>query len=133
MSIFAYKRTITRTESPRQIERRLLAKTTADLEKHYRDFDTTEDRSEKLKMLAEGLRHTLWENQSVWATFKMDLMEKENSLNAELRGSLISLAIWVERHTQGVLAGQRAIKPLVDINHSIISGLSGSELARAAE
>jgi flagellar protein FlaF len=69
----------------------------------------------------------------VWATFKMDLMEKENNLTPDLRAALVSLAIWVEKHTQGVLSGDRKVKPLVDINRNIIDGLGGRAFDTAAE
>ena len=39
MSIAAYKRTIRESESPRQIERRVFARVTSELEKHSQDFD----------------------------------------------------------------------------------------------
>jgi flagellar protein FlaF len=68
----------------------------------------------------------------VWLTFKMDLVEQNNGLNPDLRASILSLAAWVEKQTQGVLSGEKSVKPLIDINRSIIDGLSGRS-AEAAE
>ena len=68
----------------------------------------------------------------VWLTFKMDLVEQNNGLNHDLRASILSLAAWVEKQTQGVLSGEKSVKPLIDINRSIIDGLSGRS-AEAAE
>ncbi|MGD9863911.1 MAG: flagellar biosynthesis regulator FlaF, partial [Pseudodonghicola sp.] len=61
MSIAAYKRTITETESPRQIERRVLARVTADLERLGPDFDAAERGLDKLTALSNGLRDALWQ------------------------------------------------------------------------
>ncbi|MBM1689255.1 flagellar biosynthesis regulator FlaF [Sulfitobacter geojensis] len=133
MSVTAYKRTISHTEAPRQIERRILAQVTSELESQYQAFDSAERRLDRLQILADGLRHTLVKNQMVWSTFKMDLTEAENGLTPELKATLISIALWVESHTQGVLAGGKLVRPLIDINRSIIDGLSGRSFETAAE
>lgn len=133
MSVAAYKRTISHTEAPRQIERRILARVTSELEEQFQTFDTSESRLERLQLLADGLRHTLWMNQEIWMAFKMDLVESENGLTPDLRASLLSLAAWVEKHTQSVLSGGKNIKPLIDINRSIIDGLNGRSFQAAAE
>ena len=133
MSITAYKRTISHTEDPRQIERRILASVTSRLESACEAFDSNQDKPERLKILADGLRDILWENQKIWLTFKADLVDAENGLTAELRAALISLSLWVENHTKGVLAGSRNVKPLIDINRNIIDGLSGRSIKVAAE
>jgi flagellar protein FlaF len=130
MSITAYKRTISDTEAPRQIERRVLVQATADLES-YLEFDDTEERLDKLRFLASGLRDALWNNERIWLTFKHDLADKENSLSPDLRATLVSLAIWVESHSEAVLKGAEQVGPLVSVNRSIIRGLSGSNLREA--
>ena len=103
MSVTAYKRTISHTEEPRQIERRILASVTSKLENQFEAFDGASEKSQKLQTLADGLRDTLWENQRVWLAFKADLAEKDNGLTADLRAALISLSLWVESHTKAVL------------------------------
>jgi flagellar biosynthesis activator protein FlaF len=130
MGITAYKRTISDTEAPRQIERRVLVQATADLERFLK-FDATERRIDKLQILAGGLRDAIWKNEQVWLTFKHDPAEKENSLPPDLRATLISLAIWVENHSALVMMGAEEIAPLININRSIIRGLSGSTLREA--
>ncbi len=128
MSIAAYKRTISETESPRHIERRVLSTVTAELESQYLAFDQAETSGEKLALLAEGLRETLWHNQRVWMTLRNDLAEPGNALSPDLKAGLLSLALWVETHTQGVLNGGKKIKPLLDINRSIVRGLEGNPM-----
>ena len=131
MTVAAYKRTISDTEAPRQIERRVLAKVTAELEQSYLAFDQSDRRIERLQLLADGLRNVLWKNERVWMAFKFDLAEQENGLSPELKASLISLAIWVEQHTQALMAGSRQIRPLIDVNRTIIQGLGGMVLEAA--
>lgn len=125
MTIAAYKRTISETEAPRQIERRLLAQVTAELERAHMVFDALEDGAAKLEQLSSGLHDVLWRNQQIWQAFKMDLLDNNNGLNPELRAGILSLAIWVDRHTHSVMAGKAKIKPLIDINRSIFLGLGG--------
>lgn len=125
MTIAAYKRTISETEAPRQIERRILAQVTAELEREHVKFDEAERRIDKLQLLADGLRHSLWKNEQIWMAFKADLVEEGNALDPQLKSSLLSLALWVERHTQSVMAGSLKIKPLIDVNRSVFQGLEG--------
>lgn len=129
MSIAAYKRTISDTESPRQIERRVLSSVTAELEAQYLMFDQAESSVEKLGLLSGGLRDTLWYNQRVWMTLRNDLAETGNALSPDLKAGLLSLALWVETHTQGVFKGEKKIKPLLDINRTIIRGLEGNPMS----
>ena len=124
MGIIAYKRTISDTEGPRQIERRVLAETTARLEQ-FLDFHRSERMIGKLSILANGLREAIWANQQIWSAFKYDLAAEHNSLPPGLRATLISLAIWVENHSAQVMKGNEELSPLIDINRTIIRGLSG--------
>lgn len=128
MSITAYKRTITDTESPRQIERRVLSSVTAELEDYAQRFDTAQRSADKLEILSEGLREALWHNEKIWMTLRSDLADNRNALTPQLRGGLISLSLWVETHTRGVMKGQQILKPLVDVNRSVIRGLEGNPM-----
>ena len=124
MSINAYRKTIANTESPRQIERRLLTEVTAQLLEHI-EYDAIQDAESKLAAQANGLRDILWQNSRIWQALRFDLMDAENALPPQMRATLISLALWIERHTNGVMAGKMKIGPLIDVNRSIIRGLSG--------
>lgn len=128
MSIAAYKRTISDTESPRQIERRVLSSVTAEMESKYLAFDQAQSSGEKLALLADGLRDTLWYNERIWMTMRNDLAETGNALSPDLKAGLISLALWVESHTQGVLKAEKTVKPLLDVNRSIVRGLEGNPM-----
>jgi len=125
MSIAAYKRTIRESETPRQIERRILSRITGQLEQHAQGFDGAESKSERQTLLASGLRSSLSENQAMWRAMRHDLAADGNALPANLRASLLSLALWVDRQSAAVMGGEKGLGALVAINRSIIAGLSG--------
>lgn len=125
MSIAAYKKTIRESESPRQIERRILSRVTGEMEGDAAAFDRATSRAERLTLLAGGLRGSLHDNQKFWSAVKADLSQDGNALPHELRAQLISLALWVERQTSSVLGGGGGIAALVSVNRSIIDGLAG--------
>jgi len=126
MGITAYKKTITETETPRQIERRVFSWVTSRLEKYQLSYDKTDDNIEKLQILSGGLRHALWQNEQVWMTVKTDLLSEDNVLEPGLKAPLISLALWVEKQTALVLHGEGDVLSLIEINRNIILGLGGS-------
>lgn len=126
MSIAAYKRTIRESESPRQIERRILSRITGELEQSAQDFDAADGRGPRLELLAGGLRDSLAENQKIWGALRNDLADAGNRLPPELRASLLSLAMWVERQTTRALGGEPGVGALVTVNRHVIAGLSGA-------
>ena len=125
MSLSAYRRTLKDTETPRQIERRILVRVTSDIAAHAERYDAAETRAERLGVLAEGLREALFDNVRLWSTLKTDVLSPGNQLPAELRGRLAGLAVFVERHTGAVLGGEGRVAALLDVNRPIIAGLSG--------
>jgi flagellar protein FlaF len=48
-----------------------------------------------------------------------------------LRASIISLSIWVGKHTSLVIRRKEEIEPLIEINRMIMQGLSGGAQAAA--
>lgn len=120
MSVAAYRRTIRTTESPREVERKVFINVTGALERHAEDGP-----------LSAGLRQALESNQKLWLTLRGDLLSPENSLSTELKKGLVQLSYFVDGHTIKVIKGEASVKPLIDINRSIISGLSGSAPAPA--
>lgn len=128
MSIAAYKRTISETESPRQIERRVLSRVTSELERLGADYDAAEQGLDKLSLLTNGLKEALWQNQRVWRAFRHDLAQEGNTLPPGLRAGLLSISAWVDTHTRGVLQGRHKVRPLVDINQTIIRALDGNTM-----
>lgn len=132
MSIAAYRATLRHTEDPRAIERRLIARVTGAMEQHAEAYDSAPDLATRQSILAGGLSAALSENATIWRTLKDDLAQPGNRLAPSLRAGLISLALWMERETVRILGGGGRIAPLVEINGSIVSGLSGEAPGPAA-
>ena len=63
-------------------------------------------------------------NRRVWTALSEDCSNPANGLPAPLRASIISLAIWVTRHTSAVIRRQEEIEPLIEINRTIMQGLA---------
>ncbi|MGR3497383.1 MAG: flagellar biosynthesis regulator FlaF [Limimaricola soesokkakensis] len=131
MSIAAYKTTIRESETPRQIERRVLSRVTGQLATRASAFDRAESARERSALLSDGLRDDLVTNQKFWSELQFDLAQPGNALPAELRAGLISLAIFVDRQTSAVIGGNAGVGALVEINRSIVAGLGGQAPAPA--
>ena len=112
MTIAAYAVAQGATETPRQTEYRLFAKVTKAL------IDAEQgSRSDLVRALT-------W-NRRLWLTLEADCARDENKLPDAIRAGIISLAIWVDRHTRQVLKGGAATEPLIAVNRSIMEGLAG--------
>jgi flagellar protein FlaF len=53
-----------------------------------------------------------------------DCANPENGLPAPLRASIISLAMWVSRHTSAVIRRREDFEPLIQVNRIIMQGLA---------
>lgn len=121
MSLQAYQRAATSAESPRETEYRLFAQVTlALMEAAKRDPIEIGARVDALD----------W-NRRVWSALGHDCSHPENGLPAPLRASIISLSIWVGKHTSAVIRREEEIEPLIDVNRMIMQGLSGGAAAAA--
>ena len=114
MSLQAYKRAAQRSESPREAEYRLFGEVTRALiraaETDVSDIQTRMDALD-------------W-NRRVWAALATDCTAPENGLAVELRAQIISLSLWVSRHTSAVMRREEEIEPLIDVNKIIMQGLA---------
>ncbi|MDZ4374997.1 MAG: flagellar biosynthesis regulator FlaF, partial [Phenylobacterium sp.] len=121
MSLQAYQQAATRTESPRDLEYRLFAQVTRAL-------------MEAAKLPPEDLAGRMdaldW-NRRVWSTLAADCSQADNALPKPLRASLISLSIWVGKHTSLVIRNQEQFEPLIEINRMIMQGLAGDTASAA--
>ena len=116
MSYQTYEKTARRAEDPRQVEYRLLGKVTRALMELQ--SDPSADVNERIKVLD-------W-NRRVWSTFAADCGAKGNGLPDTLRAGIISLSIFVSKHSSAVVRGQADISVLIDINRDIMQGLAGA-------
>lgn len=114
MSLQAYQRAAEQAEGPKQTEYRLFGLVTRALLEAAEASET--DLSKRMKALH-------W-NRRLWTTIAGDCANPDNVLPMELRASIISLSIWVNKHTSEVMQGGQAIEPLIDINRIIMQGLS---------
>jgi len=122
MSLRAYQQAATRTENPRETEYRLFAQVTlALIEAAKADVNDIPARIDALD----------W-NRRVWSALGEDCSDPGNALPAQLRASIISLAIFVGRHTSKVIRGQDQIETLIEINRSIMQGLMPAPPAASA-
>lgn len=115
MSIKAYQRAATQAESPRELEYRAFGQVTAGL------LRAQEERGAGGGVV---VAEALDANRRLWNMLSADCALPGNQLSLELRGQIISLAIWVARYSREVLRDAADIGPLIDVNRSIMEGLA---------
>ena len=115
MSLQAYQRTQTATEKPRSAEYRLFGQVTHAL------LEAQKTGRDDLQKMINALD---W-NRRLWSTLSADCATPENQLPDETRAQIISLAIFVRKHSTLVMQGKADIEPLIDINRTIMQGLGG--------
>jgi flagellar protein FlaF len=122
MSLKAYKSTVQRAENPREAEYRLFGQVTRALIE-----------AEKLpESDFRGRMDALDWNRRVWTALATDCGDPENGLPPGLKASIISLSIWVSKHTSAVMRREEDIEPLVEINRIIMQGLAPQGATSAA-
>jgi flagellar biosynthesis activator protein FlaF len=114
MSIEAYRRTATQAETPRDREYRAFGQATAQL------LDAERAGRAAIGQRAEALGF----NRRLWSLLAADCAQPENTLPATLRAQIISIALFVDRHSSAVMRDGAEIEPLVDINRAIMEGLA---------
>ncbi|WP_292051095.1 MULTISPECIES: flagellar biosynthesis regulator FlaF [unclassified Brevundimonas] len=115
MSLQAYKTASTRAEAPRETEYRLFGQVTRAL-MHASTLDKTQ--------FAERMDALDW-NRRLWSTLATACSDPNNALPQEVRAHIISLSIFVGKHTSLVARGEDDFATLIDINRMIMQGLSG--------
>ena len=113
MSYQAYQKAQQSSESPSQVEYRLFAQVTnALIEARDKNFSG-----------ADLVKALDW-NRRMWSVFSSDCGAEGNGLPASLRAGIISLSIWVSKHSSAVMRGQENIDDLISINRTIMEGLA---------
>ena len=115
MSLRAYRQAAGRAEAPREGEYRLFGQVTRAL---MQAADLSPD---DIKGRIDALD---W-NRRLWSPLASDCSDPANQLPVPLRAQIISLSLWVSRHTSAVIRQEEEIEPLIDINRIMMSGLSG--------
>ena len=63
-------------------------------------------------------------NRRLWDTLRTDLESDANWLAKDLKAKLISLALWVDRHSDLVLDSRAEVGPLIAVKQTIMEGLA---------
>ncbi|WIW90907.1 flagellar biosynthesis regulator FlaF (plasmid) [Sphingobium sp. V4] len=113
MSLNAYRRAQEIAATPRGTEYRLMSQITAEM-MAARDAG----------LVGVGLMPSLHRNRRAWSTFSNLCASPDNQLPEDLRARIISIGLWVERHTSDVVRGRESIDDLIVVNRAIIEGLS---------
>ncbi len=113
MSYQAYQKAQTSAETPSQVEYRLFAQVTNALIE-VKDQPVTNPKT---------IAALDW-NRRMWSVFSSDCGIKGNSLPDQLRAGIVSLSIWVSKHSSLVMRGSERIDSLIDINKTIMEGLA---------
>lgn len=121
MSYQAYQKAQTSAETPSQVEYRLFAQVT----------NALIDVQDKPSTHPETIAALDW-NRRMWSVFSSDCGTKGNQLPDGLRAGIISLAIWVSKHSSLVMRGQESIDSLININKTIMEGLADQASLQAS-
>lgn len=112
MSYNAYQKVQQRTESAAEVEYRLFTQVT-------RALVAAENQKPSQPDFIKAID---W-NRRMWSTLSSDCSAEGNGLPKELRASIISLAIWVSKHSTLVMRAEESIDDLIQINKTIMEGL----------
>lgn len=122
MSIQTYQKNATRAESPREVEYRLMGQVTRALMDVQQLVDNA-DAKARVKAMPQVMDALDW-NRRMWSTFSTACVDGQNGLPDQLRANIVSLSIFVSKHSSEVVRSQADIETLVDINKSVMQGLA---------
>jgi flagellar protein FlaF len=122
MSVQAYQQASARAESPRDIEYRLFGQVTRAL-MAAAELDPSD---------IAGRMDALDWNRRLWSVLAADCRSEGNQLPAQLRAGIISLSLWVNRHTTAIMRNEAGFQPLIDVNKMMMQGLEPRAEAPAA-
>ena len=115
MSLRAYQQAAHRSETPRDTEYRLFAQVTRAL----MDLKT------KPREDLAGWIDVLHWNRRMWAALADDCSHPGNALPWSVRAQIISLSLFVHRHSSHVMRREGDIDTLIELNRTMMQGLSG--------
>jgi flagellar protein FlaF len=122
MSVQAYQQAAARAETPRDIEYRLFGQVTRALM-----AAAAADRTD----IATRIDALDW-NRRLWSVLATDCASSGNKLPVQLRANIISLNLWVNRHTSAVMRNEAEFGPLIEVNKTIMQGLAPRSESPAA-
>lgn len=116
MSLKAYQNAAQQAEDARSIEYRLFAEVTRALISAS-ELETTD---------IGGRMTALDWNRRLWSVLATDCAQEANGLPVPVRASIVSLGLWVNRHTSAVMSGAETFEPLIEVNRTLMQGLAPS-------
>jgi flagellar protein FlaF len=122
MSLQAYQRVAQASETPRDTEYRLFVEVTRAL------MSAAEADEADVQTRIAALD---W-NRRLWGVLANDCAQPENRLPETVRAQIISLSLWVSRHTSAVMRREESFQPLIEVNRIIMQGLGGGGPQSAA-
>ncbi|PHR60922.1 MAG: hypothetical protein COA47_06875 [Robiginitomaculum sp.] len=117
MSLIAYQQASKRAETPSSTEYRLFAQVTRAL------MDAQAGSSDSFSEIAEAVD---W-NRRVWGAMAVDCAQAENGLPESLRAGIISLSMFISRHSTIVVRDIEEMDILIDLNKTIMQGLADQQ------
>jgi len=117
MSIQAYQNAAKKTEGPRQTEYRAFAQATRGL------IDAASLPATEVGRRAEALAA----NRRLWSLLAADCAAEGNQLSQPLRAQIISLSMFVDKHSSQVMRAGASFDVLIEINRTIMQGLSPAQ------
>ena len=123
MSIQAYQTAAQKTESPRQTEYRAFAVATRGL------IDAAVLPSTEIGRRGEALAR----NRRLWTLLAADCAAEGNTLPQALRAQIISLSMFVDRHSSAVMRQGASWDVLIEINRTIMQGLAPAAQAQTVQ
>ena len=122
MSLRAYQQAATRAEAPRDAEYRLFGQVTRAL------IVASEAPTSDVATRIEAID---W-NRRLWSTLARDCSEPGNQLPVEVRASIISLSLFIGRHSSEVMRGEDNFETLIEINKMMMQALGQKSEAPVA-
>jgi len=114
MSLQAYKQAAQRAETPREAEYRLFGEVTRALIRAA-ELDRTQ--------IAERMDALHW-NRQLWNSLATECADSANTLPVTLRAQIISLRLFVNRHTSAIMQGTETFDELIEVNRIVMQGLA---------
>jgi flagellar protein FlaF len=115
MSLRAYQKAAAQAENPRQAEYRLFGEVTRAL------IEASKADATDIKTRINALD---W-NRRMWSVLATDCAQPQNALPDAVRAQIISLSLWVSRHSSDVMRGKEKFEPLIEVNRAVMQGLGG--------
>ena len=122
MSLQAYQQAATRAETPRDLEYRLFGQVTRALMEAAK--------TDRLQ-IAQRIDAIDW-NRRLWSVLASDCADPANKLPQQVRANIISLSIFVHKHSKLVMRGEEDFETLIDINRTMMQALAPRSEAPAA-